>query len=32
MITKLFILLQNKIKQFWKDHFVDELDPDDKNF
>ena len=32
MITKLFTRLQNKIKQWWKDHFVGELDPNDKNF
>jgi len=30
MITKLLTRLQNKIKQWWKDHFVGELDPNVK--
>ena len=32
MIMKLFIRLQNKIKQWWKAHIVDELDPTNPNF
>ena len=32
MIMKLFTQLQNKIKQWWKAHIIDELDPNDKNF
>ena len=29
---KLLTRLQNKIKQWWKAHIVDELDPNNKNF
>ena len=32
MILKLFIQLQSKIKQFIKDHIIDEVDPNDLNF
>ena len=32
MILKLFTQLQNKIKQFIKDHIIDEVDPNDLNF
>ena len=28
----MYITLKNKIKQWWKDHLIDELDPNDKNF
>ena len=29
---KLLTRLQNKIKQWWKAHIVDELDPNNPNF
>ncbi len=32
MILKLFTQLQSKIKQFIKDHIIDEVDPNDLNF
>jgi len=32
MVIKLLTQLQNKIKQFIKDHIIDECDPNDLNF